>query len=97
MWIEGKHERSRRTFGIDADTSARLTAHRKNQLEERLLAGSEWDDQNMVLSTQTINRLSPGNFDQTLERLVMKAGVLGHSPDRLMRTDAHALPDSLRP
>ncbi len=128
VWTEGKNERSRRTFGIDADTAARLEAHRENQLEERLAAGSDWDDQNMVLSTQTGNRLSPGNFDQTLERLVTKAGVprltshglrhtaathmvrqatdlgelravadiLGHSPDMLMRTYAHALPDSLR-
>jgi len=128
VWTEGKNERSRRTFGIDAHTATRLAAHRKNQLDERLVAGSAWDDQNMVLSTQTGNRLSPGNFDQTLERLVTRAGVprltshglrhtaathmvrqatdlgelravadiLGHSPDMLMRTYAHALPDSLR-
>ncbi len=75
VWTEGKNERSRRTFGIDADTVVRLAAHRKGQLEEQVLAGSSWDEQNMVLSTQTGNRLSPGNFDQTLERLVTKAGV----------------------
>ena len=72
--------------------------------------------------------MSPGNFDQTLERLVAKAGVprltshglrhtaathmvrhaadigeiraaadlLGHSPDMLMKTYAHALPESVR-
>ena len=72
--------------------------------------------------------LSPGNFDQTLERLVVRAGVarltshglrhtsathmvrqaadagelravadvLGHSPEMLMKTYAHALPDSIR-
>lgn len=129
VWSEGKNERSRRRFGIDADTAARLGTHRERQLEERALAGHSWDDaQNMVLSTQTGNRLSPGNFDQTLERLVKHAGVprltsrglrhtaathmvrqardlgelravadiLGHSPDMLMRTYAHALPDSLR-
>lgn len=128
VWTEGKNERSRRTFGIDADTSARLVAHREFQAEERLLAGDDWDDQDMMLATQTGNRLSPGNFDQTLERLVKKAGVprltshglrhtaathmvrqatdlgelravadiLGHSPEMLMTTYAHALPDSLR-
>ncbi len=128
VFTEGKNERSRRTFGIDADTAAHLAAHRKVQLEERLLAGPDWDDQDMVLATQTGNRVSPGNFDQTLERLVKKAKVprltshglrhtaathmvrqasdigelravadiLGHSPDMLMRTYAHALPDSLR-
>ena len=128
VWTEGKNERSRRTFGIDRDTNARLEAHRKFQLEERLLAGADWDDQDMVLATQTGNRVSPGNFDQTLDRLVKKAGVprltshglrhtaathmvrqatdlgelravadiLGHSPEMLMKTYAHALPDSLR-
>ena len=72
--------------------------------------------------------MSPRNFDQTLERLITRAGVprlsshglrhtaatqmvkhasdigeiraaadiLGHSPDMLMRTYAHALPDSVR-
>ncbi len=128
VWTEGKNERSRRTFGIDVDTASHLASHHDHQLEERSVAGDEWDDQNMVLSTQTGNRLSPGNFDRTLERLVKKAGVprltshglrhtaathmvrqahdlgelraiadiLGHSPDMMMRTYAHALPDSLR-
>ncbi len=128
VFTEGKNERSRRTFGVDADTAGRLATHRKLQLEERLLAGPEWDDQDMVLATRTGNRLSPGNFDQTLDRLVRRAGVprltshglrhtaathmvrqasdlgelravadvLGHSPDMLIRTYAHALPDSLR-
>lgn len=128
VWTEGKNERSRRTFGLDADTLARLAEHRSRQDEERLLAGNDWDDQNLLLSTRTGNRVSPGNFDQTLDRLVKRAGVprltshglrhtaathmvrqakdlgelravadiLGHSPDMLMRTYAHALPDSLR-
>ena len=128
VWTEGKNERSRRTFGVDGDTNARMEAHRKFQLEERLLAGPDWDDQDMVLATQTGNRVSPGNFDQTLDRLVRKAKVprltshglrhtaathmvrqatdlgelravadiLGHSPEMLMKTYAHALPDSLR-
>ena len=72
--------------------------------------------------------MSPGNFDQTLARLVANAGVprltshglrhtaathmvrhaadigeiraaadlLGHSPDMLMKTYAHALPQSIQ-
>ena len=72
--------------------------------------------------------MSPGNYDQTLDRLVAAAGVpsltshglrhtaathmvcqardagelravadvLGHPPDMLMKTYAHALPDSIR-
>ena len=68
VFTEGKNQRSRRTFGVDPDTAARLEIHRLRQVEERLLAGSDWLDQDMVLSTPTGNRASPGNFDQTLER-----------------------------
>ncbi len=71
--------------------------------------------------------VSPGNFDQTLDRIVKRAGlprltshglrhtaathmvreaadvgelraaadVLGHSPDVLLKTYAHVLPDSM--
>ena len=81
-----------------------------------------------MVSSKTGTPVSPGNFDQTLERLVARAGVprltshglrhtaathmvrqaadagelravadvLGHSPDMLMKTYAHALPDSIR-
>ena len=81
-----------------------------------------------MVSSRTGTPVSPGNFDQTLERLVVRAGVprmtshglrhtaathmvrqasdagellavadvLGHSPDMLMKTYAHALPDSIR-
>ena len=81
-----------------------------------------------MVASKTGTPVSPGNFDQTLERLVAKAGVprltshglrhtaathmvrhaedigemraaadlLGHSPDMLMKTYAHALPQSIR-
>lgn len=105
-----------------------LVAHRRLQLEERLAAGHAWHDDDLVVTTRTGTRVSPGNCDQTLDRLVAKAGVprltshglrhtaathmvkhavgmgeiraiadiLGHSPDELMRTYAHALPESVR-
>ena len=91
------------------------------------LAGAGWVDNDLVVATRTGTPVSPGNFDQTLERLVARAGVprlsshglrhtaathmvrhatdigeiraaadlLGHSPDMLMRTYAHALPESI--
>jgi integrase len=127
-WTDGKNERSRRTIPIDATTVNLLVAHRRLQLEERLVAGHAWHDHDLVVTTRTGTRVSPGNFDQTLDRLVAKAGVprltshgsrhtaathmvkpavgmgeiramadiLGHSPDELMRTYAHALPESVR-
>ena len=81
-----------------------------------------------MVASKTGTPVPPGNFDQTLERLVAKAGVprltshglrhtaathmvrhaedigemraaadlLGHSPDMLMKTYAHALPQSIQ-
>jgi integrase len=128
IWTEGKNERSRRTILLDGDTLRALKTHRALQLHERLAAGSDWVDDDLIISTNTGNRVSPSNFDQTLRRLVAAAGVprltshglrhtaathmvrqaadagelravadvLGHSPDMLMKTYAHALPDSIR-
>src|SRR5262249_48055575 len=113
---------------IDAGMAQALLAHGRFQVEERLAAGPTWVDNDLVVATRTGTPVSPGNFDQTLERLVARAGVrrltshglrhtaaplmvrhagdigeiraaaalLGHSPDLLMRTYAHALPDSVR-
>ncbi len=128
VWSEGKNARSRRTFSIDPSTVKALAAHRRFQAEERLAAGTKWVDHNLVVASKTGTPVSPGNFDQTLERLVAKAGVprltshglrhtaathmvrhaedigeiraaadlLGHSPDMLMKTYAHALPQSIQ-
>jgi integrase len=123
-----RRECSRRTILLDSDTLRALKTHRALQLQERLVAGSDWVDDDLIISTNTGNRVSPSNFDQTLGRLVAAAGVprltshglrhtaathivcqaadagelravadvLGHSPDMLMKTYAHALPDSIR-
>jgi integrase len=127
-WSAGKNTRSRRTIPIDAAMAQALAAHRRFQAEERLAAGPRWIGSDLVVATKTGAVVTPGNFDQALERLVAKAGVprltshglrhtaathivrhagdigeiraaadlLGHSPDMLMRTYAHALPESVR-
>jgi integrase len=127
-WTEGKNARSRRTIPVDPSMTATLKAHRKFQVEERLAAGNRWVEHDLVVATRFGQVVSPGNFDQTLERLVKAAAVsrltshglrhtaathmvrhaadigeiraaadiLGHSPDMLMRTYAHALPESVR-
>ncbi len=45
------------------------------QAEDRLVAGAAWRNLDLVVTTRTGNLVSPGNFDQTLERLVAAAGV----------------------
>jgi integrase len=74
-WSEGKNARSRRTIPIDPSMIAALRAHRRFQAEEHLAAGSAWTDHDLLVATRLGNLVSPGNFDQTLERLVAAAGV----------------------
>jgi integrase len=127
-WTDAKTARSRRAIPIDPAMAAALAAHRRFQLEERLVASAKWNDHDLVVATKTGSPVSPTNFNRTLQRLVEAAGVprltshglrhtaathmvrhaddigeiraaadlLGHSPDMLMRTYAHALPESVR-
>jgi integrase len=74
-WSEGKNTRSRRTIPIDRSTVAALKEHHRFQNEERLAAGHRWNDFDLVVATRVGRPVSPGNFDQTLERLVKTAGV----------------------
>ena len=74
-WSDGKNARSRRTIPIDPATAKALAGHRRFQAEERLAAGPAWFDNDLVVATRHGNPVSPGNFDQTLERLVLAAGV----------------------
>ena len=85
-WSEGKNERSRRTIPIDPSVVASLRAHRRVQNLERLAAGAGWEDHDLVVATQIGRPVSPGNFDQTLDRLV---GGGGRAPPDLARAAAH--------
>jgi integrase len=40
-----------------------------------LLAGPDWSDHDLVVTTKTGESVHPGNFDQTLDRLVRRAGL----------------------
>ena len=105
-----------------------LAEHRRMQLEEKMLAGPDWEDHDLVVATKLGRPITPENFNQTLDRLVKRAGVprltthglrhtaathmvryaadlgevraaadvLGHSPEMLMRTYSHALPESIK-
>jgi len=87
-WSEGKNARSRRTIQIDAGSSKSLGAHRRAQVLERREAGNLWVDNDLVVATKTGTPVSPGNFDQTLERLVSRAGVRRLTSHGLRRTAA---------
>ena len=74
-WSDGKNARSRRTIPIDPMMVKALTVHRRFQAEERLAAGTSWNDNGLVVTTKHGNIVSPGNFDQTLDRLVAASGA----------------------
>ena len=125
-WSDAKNERSRRTIPIDDDTMRVFGKRRAEQAAERLAAGSEWEDNNLILATRSGRLVLPRSFDRALATIIERnnlprltshglrhtaathmvqgstdlgelraiADLLGHSPEMLMNTYAHALPSS---
>ena len=125
-WSNAKNERSRRTIPIDEETMRALVRRRVEQAAERLVAGSEWEDNDLIVATRVGRLVLPRSYDRALERFVESAelprltshglrhtaathmvqqandlgelraiaDILGHSPEMLMNTYAHALPSS---
>ena len=125
-WGNAKNERSRRTIPIDDDTMRVFAKRRAEQAAERLAAGPEWEDNNLIIATRSGRLVLPRSYDRALARIVENAGLprltshglrhtaathmvqgandlgelraiadlLGHSPEMLMNTYAHALPNS---
>lgn len=83
VWTEGKSQHSRRTIPIDRQTAARLQSHRKAQLAERILAGDQWEDHDLVVATRHGRPIVPRNFNHTLDRLI--------GPTALPRLTTHGL------
>ncbi|HEX2369872.1 MAG TPA: tyrosine-type recombinase/integrase [Acidimicrobiia bacterium] len=75
VWGEPKTRRSRRTVEIDPDTMRTLRAHRREQLELRVLVGSGWHDQNMVFCAPDGRPLHPDNVGSWFARAVAKSGL----------------------
>ncbi len=125
-WSNAKNERSRRVIPLDDDTVRALTRRRAEQASERLAAGSEWEDNDLIIATRTGRLVLPRSYDRALATIVDNAGLprltshglrhtaathmvqgardvgelraiadlLGHSPEMLMNTYAHVLPQS---
>jgi len=125
-WSNAKNERSRRTIPIDEETMRAFARRRAEQAAERLVAGEEWEDNDLIVATRSGRLVLPRSYDRALERFVESAelprltshglrhtaathmvqqasdlgelraiaDILGHSPEMLMNTYAHALPNS---
>jgi integrase len=72
---EPKTEKSRRSVPLTAPVVAMLRDHRQRQLAERLAAGSAWQDQDLVFSTELGHPLDPRNALRTFTSTVRKAGL----------------------
>ena len=71
-----KTEKSRRTLGLPEMAVDALRAHKKRQAGERLAAGAEWSDQDLVFSTRTGAALDAANVRREF-RGVCKAAKIG--------------------
>lgn len=68
-----KNERSRRTIPIDKDTMRAFARRRAEQTAERLVAGEEWEDNDLIVATRVGRLVFPRSYDLALERFVESA------------------------
>lgn len=74
-WSDAKNARSRRVIPLDDETLRILTRHRKTQAEERLVAGSKWEDHDLIIATHVGRPVMPRSLDRALEVLIDEAGL----------------------
>ena len=70
-----KSARSKRAIDIDPATLAMLKAHRKAQLEERMLMGAGYDDEGVVFAMPDGRPWNPDTISQAFVRLVAASGL----------------------
>lgn len=75
VFIEPKTSRSRRTIMLSRRALSATRDHRKRQLQDRLLAGSEWDDQDLVFCNVTGGPLDPSWTRLTFYRALERAAL----------------------
>jgi len=72
-WSNAKNERSRRTIPIDEETMRSFARRRAEQAAERLAAGAEWEDNDLILATRSGRLVLPRSYDRALERFIESA------------------------
>jgi integrase len=76
-YVEGepKTARSRRKIVLPAFVVAMLKQHRKNQLEQRLKVGDDWQDRDLVICGLEGNYLNPRYLLKLFDKLLAEAGL----------------------
>lgn len=77
IYRQPKTRLSRRAIDISPDAVGVLRAHRKRQLEERLLAGPAYVDRDLVFASAVGTPLEAGTIARTWLRVLAAANV-GH-------------------
>jgi integrase len=80
-----KTEKSRRTLGLPEMAADALRAHKKRQAAERLAAGAEWTDHNLVFCTRTGSALDAANVRREFRGACKAAGIGEHWTPRELR------------
>ena len=59
LFVEPKSDKGKRTIGIPSQLVVALRAHRQAQREERMAAGSLWQDHGLVFTSPTGGKVDP--------------------------------------
>lgn len=73
-WTNAKNARSRRSIPLDPGTLRLLSTRRREQAEDRLLAGPQWEDHDLIFTTRTGRPVLPRSFDRGLRLAIEKVG-----------------------
>jgi integrase len=73
--VDVKTDKSRRTVTLPRFTVSALKAHRARQLQERLVAGTRWQDRGLVFSSTIGTPLDRWQVHRRYHELLLKAGV----------------------
>jgi integrase len=71
--VEPKTKKSKRTLPIPENLLSSLRAHRTRQLEEKLFAGTDWQENGLVFATSIGTPLYARNVIRSFHRLLNKA------------------------
>ena len=80
-----KTERSRRTLGLPQMAVDALRAHQGRQAAERLAAGGQWSEQDLVFAARTGGALDAANVRREFKAVCRAAGIGAHWTRRELR------------
>jgi integrase len=74
-FVDPKTKRSRRTVPLPSVSVQALREHRRGQAAERLAAGPEWTDHDLVFPSATGGPMDPNNLGRHFRALCDRAGI----------------------